>query len=102
MAIRLVCRAVKSFLSRRVVCDDTRITSDSEAEDAQTVLRTLMLKTFRPSLPCYVQLHHSHNRVQLHMLKKQRVTCIEELKMSILGLSALYVPSLFSAMPWSH
>lgn len=59
-----------------------------------------MLKTFRPSLPCYVQLHHSHNRVQLHMLKKQRVTCIEELKMSILGLSALYVPSL--SRPCGH
>jgi hypothetical protein len=62
---------------------------DTEAADALTVLRVLVLKTFRPVLPCYVQLHHAHNRIQLHMLKRQRLVCIEDLKMSIMGLSAL-------------
>jgi hypothetical protein len=62
---------------------------DTEAEDARTVLRSLVVKTFLPTLPCYVQLHHIRNRSQLHMIKKQRVTCMEELKMSIMALSAL-------------
>ncbi len=66
------------------------LAADTEAADAITVLRVLVLKTFRPVLPCYVQLHHSHNRTQLHMLKRQRLVCIEDLKMSIMGLSALY------------
>jgi len=66
------------------------LAADPEAADAITVLRVLVLKTFRPVLPCYVQLHHSQNRIQLHMLKKQRLVCIEDLKMSIMGLSALF------------
>ena len=68
-----------------------RLAADTEAADAITVLRVLVLKTFRPVLPCYVQLHHAHNRVQLHMLKKQRLVCVEDLKMAIMGVSALYV-----------
>lgn len=66
-----------------------RLAADTEAADALTVLRVLVLKTFRPVLPCYVQLHHAHNRIQLHMLKRQRLVCIEDLKLSIMGLSAL-------------
>jgi len=66
------------------------LAADPEAADAITVLRVLVLKIFRPVLPCYVQLHQSQNRTQLHMLKKQRLVCIEDLKMSIMGLSALY------------
>ena len=58
------------------------------------VLRVLVLKTFRPVLPCYVQLHHAQNRIQLHMLKRQRLVCIEDLKLSIMGLSALCVSRL--------
>ncbi len=68
-----------------------RLAADTEAADALTVLRVLVLKTHRPVLPCYVQLHHAHNRIQLHMLKRQRLVCIEDLKMSIMGLSALCV-----------
>lgn len=68
-----------------------RLAADTEAADALTVLRVLVLKTFRPVLPCYVQLHHAHNRIQLHMLKRQRLVCIEDLKLSIMGLSALCV-----------
>jgi len=66
------------------------LAADPDAADAITVLRVLVLKTFRPVLPCYVQLHHSHNRIQLHMVNKQRLVCIEDLKMSIMGLSALF------------
>jgi hypothetical protein len=66
-----------------------RLAPDTEGADALTVLRALVLKTFRPILPCYVQLHHAHNRIQLHMLKRQRLVCIEDLKMAIMGLSAL-------------
>lgn len=71
-----------------------RLAADTEAADALTVLRVLVLKTFRPVLPCYVQLHHAHNRIQLHMLKRQRLVCIEDLKLSIMGLSALCVSRL--------
>ena len=71
--------------------DALRLAADTEAADALTVLRVLVLKTFRPVLPCYVQLHHAHNRIQLHMLKRQRLVCIEDLKLSIMGLSALCV-----------
>lgn len=71
-------------------CFNDGLAADPEAADAITVLRVLVLKTFRPVLPCYVQLHHSQNRIQLHMLKKQRLVCIEDLKMSIMGLSALF------------
>lgn len=85
----LDCQRSAGLTHRTVLFTAGRITADSEAEDAQTVLRTLMIKTFRPTMPCYVQLHHAHNRVQLHMLKKQRVTCIEEIKMSILGTAAV-------------
>ena len=63
---------------------------DSENEDSTIVLRTLLLKSFQEDMPTVVQLHHTHNRSQLHLVRPQHILCIEEIFMSLMGVSALY------------
>ena len=46
---------------------NVRMNPQSDEADADTVLRTLMMKTFRPDIPCIVQLHNTHNLSQVRL-----------------------------------